>query len=520
MSVLIHQEALEQRAKNLGTHNLNGLELVIVHLAPATAPTQAFLDLYFYNSREVTAILAAIATPAIEPSDIFPILGGRRVRAGAEPGQVRVVSVLAGSAVSGIASVDVPRALRLVVSPIGDYSTYRLTIQFAGIDPIFSELPFKFRPGCFTTECIARDKGEPRAATDSAIDYTARDYASFRHALISAMGRRMPGWSPTSEPDLSQTLIDYLSAAADELADYQDRVVNERALATARSRVSLARHARLMDYHVHQGNQASTWLALEVAQGHELAFAFEATATTADGSQVFELRPERDELDPDRDEEPWLTDTLNELSLYTWSDARAGLEIGATSADLALTRIGEALPFAAARARGQRVVELINTGKVRRLLIWEALDPATGRRSGRDPRKRQLLTLVPVPAAGSSRPRPAIVDDDPFTGEPYLRVTWRDEDALLHPYCGVMLDGAEIRGVTLVGGNLIRAHHGRREQLRFVRPGATPHGRNERNWRRTRWGAICELPNDALVLYRDTAPGGEQESIATLAVNV
>ena len=43
--------------------------------------------------------------------------------------------------------------------------------------------------------------------------------------------------------------------------------MNEAYLATARSRVSLARHARLLDYHVHQGNQASTWVALRADRG-------------------------------------------------------------------------------------------------------------------------------------------------------------------------------------------------------------------------------------------------------------
>src|SRR5215204_5886771 len=93
----------------------------------------------------------------------------------------------------------------------------------------------------------------------------AKDYDSFRHALISWMVNRVPGWQPTSEADLDQVLLELFSAAADELSDYQDRVMNEAYLATARERVSLARHARLMDYHVHQGNQASTLLALELA---------------------------------------------------------------------------------------------------------------------------------------------------------------------------------------------------------------------------------------------------------------
>ena len=84
---------------------------------------------------------------------------------------------------------------------------------------------------------------------------------------MTAMAERVPGWQSTSEADHDQVLIDLFAAAADELSDYQDRVMSEAYLATTRKRVSLARHARLMDYHLHEGNQASTWLALEITAG-------------------------------------------------------------------------------------------------------------------------------------------------------------------------------------------------------------------------------------------------------------
>src|SRR6185369_756173 len=103
-----------------------------------------------------------------------------------------------------------------------------------------------------------------RPLDEPAIDYLAKDYDSFRHTMIAAMMQRVPEWQTSSEADLDQVLLDLFSAAADELSDYQDRVMNEAYLSSARKRVSLARHARLMDYHIHQGNQASTWLALEV----------------------------------------------------------------------------------------------------------------------------------------------------------------------------------------------------------------------------------------------------------------
>ena len=162
--------------------------------------------------------------------------------------------------------------LNLVVRPIGDYSTYTLGTGPAvpGFDPVFAEVGFKFRPGCFSTNCAPDWTPAPPAVSDPVIDYLAKDFDSFRHVAMGWMQARVPGWTPTSEADLSQVLLSLLSAAADELSDYQDRVMNEAYLATARSRVSLARHARLLDYHVHQGNQASTWVALELIAGAEI----------------------------------------------------------------------------------------------------------------------------------------------------------------------------------------------------------------------------------------------------------
>ena len=101
-------------------------------------------------------------------------------------------------------------------------------------------------------------------SVDPRIDYLNKDYESFRHTMIAAMMERVPGWRATSEADLDQVLIDLFAASADELSDFQDRVVQEGYIGSARRRVSLARHARLMDYHVHEGNQASTVIALEL----------------------------------------------------------------------------------------------------------------------------------------------------------------------------------------------------------------------------------------------------------------
>ena len=183
------QEALEERADQLAGLGLNGLDFVLVTL-PASSPPEAHFELHFHSDSRVADILAS----AMDPRSIFPITGGHRVRAGAGTGQVQVHQILAGGA---------GHLLRLVVRPIGDYSTYTLSVQFADMDPMFSDIDFKFRPGCFSL-CAPDWPAPPPPSNEPIIDYLAKDYDSFRHVLMTAMQQRVPGWQPTSETDLSQ----------------------------------------------------------------------------------------------------------------------------------------------------------------------------------------------------------------------------------------------------------------------------------------------------------------------------
>jgi hypothetical protein len=251
--------AAADRARDLDAAGLNGLQAVLVSLDPPVAPGTARLDLHFLNDRHVADILAEV-TGGTPPAEVFVLQGGHRLRAGPGMGEVQVTGVAAG---------DTAESLALTVAPVGDYSTYRLELVFdpARIDPFFAALDFKFRPGCFNHACApAWEAARPRVAAPG-IDYMAKDYDSFRHVLMAAMADRVPGWQPSSEADLDQVLIGLFAAAADELSDYQDRVMAEAWLGTARKRVSVARHARLMDYHLHQGQQSTAWAWVEIAAG-------------------------------------------------------------------------------------------------------------------------------------------------------------------------------------------------------------------------------------------------------------
>src|SRR5439155_578231 len=54
-----------------------------------------------------------------------------------------------------------------------------------------------------------------------------------------------------------------LAYVGDHLSYYQDAVATEAYLDTARQRISVRRHARLMDYHMHEGCNARAWVCIE-----------------------------------------------------------------------------------------------------------------------------------------------------------------------------------------------------------------------------------------------------------------
>ena len=82
-------------------------------------------------------------------------------------------------------------------------------------------------------------------------------------------------------------LMEALSALADELSYYQDRVAAEATLATATQRVSLLRHARLVDYEPAPATAAMAQLQLDVAPGvTSITAGLRCSALGADGQQI------------------------------------------------------------------------------------------------------------------------------------------------------------------------------------------------------------------------------------------
>ena len=506
-------DAVNERADDLAAAALNGLRLVLVTVGPPAPNDTALLEVYFLNSLHVAEILADVVAAPNTVSSVFRIRGGQRLPAGPATGQVKVIAVASGSTdsdgelISLVLTVDTDRRLLDLHARAERRSQpHRSVLLGAEVQVPARLLHERLQPGM--------DAGA-RARHPPPIDYLAKDFDSFRHTMIAAMMERVPGWQSTSEADLDQVLIDLFAAAGDELSDYQDRVMNEAYLGSARKRVSIARHARLVDYHINQGNQSATWLAVVLADGTTpflLGEDLVAWAGHPDDSanwiyfatrQVRLPAAERTLLDP----------VLNELSLYSWTDAIPALRAGTTTADVVSTVTSAGQPEA------ERVRDLINDGTLTRLLLEEKLNPLTGRSAGFDPRKRQTLRLVPN----------AVALRDPLTDQWMTRVNWEEADALKWSFSFVTTcpDG-RVDGVSAFHGNLLRTYQGVPVVTHFYEPGTdlpmdTGNETHRYYTRRLVYGeprgVLCALPLAPLA-YLKTPLGGEVPPQSTLYVDV
>jgi hypothetical protein len=206
------------------------------------------------------------------------------------------------------------RQVLLTLDKLGDFSDYTLTVSGSDIDPFFSRRVFRFRLSCDESfDCRAPlPTPFPTPELPVAIDYLAKDYASFRQGLLDFVSARFPAWTERSEADFGMMLLELLAYTADNLSYMQDRVANEAFLATATQRRSVAGHLQLLGYQMDEGAAAHTWLQFQVDQVHTLTTNFKVSnhpKTAAEQLLVFESLAEV-RLDPRH----------NAIRLYDWGN--------------------------------------------------------------------------------------------------------------------------------------------------------------------------------------------------------
>lgn len=158
------------------------------------------------------------------------------------------------------------RVLQVRTIEPGDFSRYRLRLDLAAVDPYFREARFSFKANCPSElDCEPRPHECPEEElVDAPVNYQARDFWSIRQALLDFASERHPDWKDRLEADAGMMLVEVMSALGDEHAYYQDRIARESYFETAAQRRSARRHARMVDYHLHDGQAGTTWLDFTV----------------------------------------------------------------------------------------------------------------------------------------------------------------------------------------------------------------------------------------------------------------
>jgi uncharacterized phage protein gp47/JayE len=100
------------------------------------------------------------------------------------------------------------------------------------------------------------------------IDYTNKDYASLRRAMLELARYRLPEWTDQAPGDLGVLLVDLFAYMGDIILYYQDRIANETFLDTAVERRSVMHLLRLIGYELRPA----------VAAGADLTLTFKAPA--------------------------------------------------------------------------------------------------------------------------------------------------------------------------------------------------------------------------------------------------
>ncbi len=310
------------------------------------------------------------------------------------------------------------------------------------LDPFFSSAPVTFRlkePAARLVPLEYREKVE-KSATE--IDYLARDFDSFRQLLLERMAFYVPDWRERNPSDLGVTVVEVLAYAADYLSYYQDAVATEAYLDTARRRISVRRHTRLLGFPLHEGSNARAWVQIQLQGEEDHAFRLPAgsrilTASARLGGTVAE---ESDDFRRALDQGALVFQTLydvtlvpahEELRIYTW-----GAE------DYILPRLSTT-----AALRGH--FPHLRAGDVLVIERREGVDLAGG--ATPDPRQRQAVRLA-------HPPRQAY---DPLTGQEITEIDWHEADALEKDYPVSRTSGGARRELlSLMHGNVVLADHG------------------------------------------------------------
>ncbi len=428
----------DERRRNsvLERAGLNGIDFLEVLDNPADQIVDRQHTLYVH-------FLKDLDPDSLKENNVW-IEGGERIR------NIKITDVNTGSPPESLANVLVVN----VESP-GDFSTYTLHIVQSrdnieppvGIDRILSAIDFSFKVACPSEfDCKPRHVCQEGPGKQPDINYLAKDYSSFRQLMLDRMSALVPEWMERNPADPGIALVELLAYVGDYLSYRQDAVATEAYLGTARKRTSVRRHARLVDYFMHEGSNARVWVQVCVSEGiTDLTLQIENTKfiTKTDVSSHV-ISPDSDEYRDVINAKPVIFELMhskilysehNEIQFYTWGARECCLPKGATRATL----------------HGRR--ENLKEGDI--MILAEIRSPKNGRSEDADPTRRHAVCLTEVNFDAED---PVGEDGDAVQ---VTEIRWHSSDALPFPLCvSARIETDYYKDLSVALGNIVLADHG------------------------------------------------------------
>jgi len=356
----------------------------------------------------------------------------------------------------------------LIVCPSsdGDFSTYTLRIVDSlgsnsppeDFDLLLSSIDFSFKIDSLSKfDCKLASVSSQEVPQEPLIDYLSKDYASFRHLALSRLALLIPDWKERNVADMGIMMAELLAYMGDYLSYYQDAVATEAYLGTARSRISVKRHARLLDYYMHSGCNARVWISIQTKAYYkpptdaceisaEIPVNTKFLTGRGNGDKDWVVAPEDLEKELSQGAKVFeamyplkLYSSHNTIAFYTWGNSDYCLPKGSTQATLC----GKLCTCDDVNSCSCKPPTLkLKPGDV---LIFEETHSCEGVAEDYDISHRHVVRLTKVNA-----------ETDNLTKISVVSIAWALEDALPFPLCL----SKNSSPVAVAHGNVLLADHG------------------------------------------------------------
>jgi hypothetical protein len=345
--------------------------------------------------------------------------------------------------------------LRIASGQLTDFSNYRLSVVRSAdnaapptfFDPRLAAVDFSFKIGCASDYDCAPDCGEDDDAlpADPSFDYRVRDYQGFRRLMLDRLATLVPGFRSDDPVDFTTTLVEALAYRADQLSYKLDWVGTEAFLSTARSRTSIARHARLVDYVVGEGASARLFARFTLADAADDGFELPAATPLLLGEAGERSVIKASDYARRVGNPPIIFETVAALQLWSWRDS---MTVHSWAADECRLPQGA---LAITLVDGSQGIGGLTPGDF--LLLAEARSPVNGRAEDADPAHRHIVRLTRVtPVTDVLQPLLKLVT-----------VEWDEADALpfdLVIQAKIERDPVSTAPFAEVAANIMLADHG------------------------------------------------------------